>query len=42
METISITLYDQQYDLGIVKGKYSNNGTMYLGTISTDNKRKIQ
>ena len=31
METISITLYDQQYDLGIVKGKYSNNGTMYLG-----------
>ena len=31
METISITLYDKQYDLGIVKGKYSNNGTMYLG-----------
>ncbi len=31
METIKVDLFGRQYQLGIVKGKYTNNGTLYLG-----------
>lgn len=31
METIKVDLFGRQYQLGIIKGKYTNNGTLYLG-----------
>lgn len=31
MEPIRISLYDHEYELGIVKGRYSHNNTLYLG-----------
>ncbi len=31
METIKVNLYGHQYQLGVVKGRYTTNSTLYLG-----------